>query len=68
MGCGAGNLAELAAGGGAAVTGIDLSPRLIEVARARAEASGYGIEYRVGDAERLDVGDASFARSPPPSG
>ena len=60
VGCGAGNLAELAAGGGARVTGIDLSPRLIDVARARAEAGGHDIEYRVGDAESLDVEDASF--------
>ncbi len=60
VGSGAGNLAELAAGAGARVTGIDLSPRLVEVATARAEAGGYGIEYRVGDAEKLDVEDASF--------
>ncbi len=60
VGCGAGQLAELAAGGGAKVTGIDLSPRLIDVAKARAEAGGYAIEYRVGDAEALDVEDASF--------
>lgn len=58
--CGAGNLAELAAGAGAHVTGIDLSPRLVEVAKARAQAGGYDIEYRVGDAESLDVADASF--------
>jgi ubiquinone/menaquinone biosynthesis C-methylase UbiE len=60
VGCGAGNVAELAAGAGARVTGIDLSPRLVEVARARATAGGYDIEYRVGDAENLDVEDASF--------
>lgn len=60
VGCGAGNLAELAAGAGAQVTGIDLSPRLVDVAKERAEAGGYRIEYRVGDAESLDVGDASF--------
>ena len=60
VGCGAGNLAELAAGAGALVTGIDLSPRLIGVAMERAEAGGYDIEYRVGDAENLDVADASF--------
>ena len=52
VGSGAGNLAELAAGAGARVTGIDLSPRLVEVAKARAEAGGYDIEYRVGDAEK----------------
>ncbi len=58
--CGAGSVAELAARAGARVTGIDLSPRLIDVARARAEAGDYDIDYRVGDAEQLDVGDASF--------
>jgi ubiquinone/menaquinone biosynthesis C-methylase UbiE len=57
--CGSGNLAELAAARGASVTGIDLSPRLIDVARARAEAGRYDIEYRVGDAESLDLEDAS---------
>jgi ubiquinone/menaquinone biosynthesis C-methylase UbiE len=62
VGCGAGNLAELAAGAGARVTGIDLSPRLIDVARARAEAGGYDIEYSVGDAENLDLEDASFGK------
>lgn len=60
VGCGAGHMAELAAGAGAHVTGIDLSPRLIDVAKARAEAGGYDIDYRVGDAENLDVEDAGF--------
>jgi ubiquinone/menaquinone biosynthesis C-methylase UbiE len=59
VGCGSGNLAELAAGAGAHVTGLDLSPRLIEVAEARAEAAGLHIHYRVGDAENLDVDDTS---------
>jgi ubiquinone/menaquinone biosynthesis C-methylase UbiE len=58
--CGAGHVAELAAGAGAEVTGIDISPRLIEVATARAAASGYDIAYRVGDAENLDVPDETF--------
>lgn len=58
VGCGAGNLAELAAGAGAKVTGVDLSPRLIGVAKERAAAGGYDIDYRVGDAENLDVADA----------
>jgi ubiquinone/menaquinone biosynthesis C-methylase UbiE len=59
VGCGSGNLAELAAGAGAHVTGLDLSPRLIEVAEARAEAAGLHIHYRVGDAENLDLDDTS---------
>jgi ubiquinone/menaquinone biosynthesis C-methylase UbiE len=58
--CGAGHVAELAAGAGARVSGIDISPRLIEVAKARAKTAGYEIEYRVGDAENLDVPDASY--------
>ena len=60
VGCGAGHVAELAAQTGAHVTGIDLSPRLIEVARSRADAAGFHIHYSVGDAENLDVPDASF--------
>ncbi|MGH3008653.1 MAG: class I SAM-dependent methyltransferase [Gaiellaceae bacterium] len=60
VGSGAGHVAELAAAAGAKVTGIDLSPRLVEVAKGRAEAGGYDIDYRVGDAEHLDVDDASF--------
>lgn len=60
VGCGAGHVAELAAGAGARVTGIDLSPRLIEVARSRAEADGLHIHYAVGDAENLDAPDAGF--------
>lgn len=60
VGCGAGHLAELAAQTGAHVTGIDLSPRLIDVARGRADAGGFHIHYSVGDAENLDVPDASF--------
>ncbi len=62
VGCGAGNVAELAAQTGAHVTGIDLSPRLIDVARARAEAGGFHIHYSVGDAENLDVPDAELRR------
>ena len=58
--CGAGNLSELAAGAGARVTGIDISPRLIDVAKQRAQALGYDIEYRVGDAENLEIPDESF--------
>jgi ubiquinone/menaquinone biosynthesis C-methylase UbiE len=60
VGSGAGNLAELAAAAGARVTGIDISPRLVEVATERAEQGGYQIKYRLGDAENLDVADGSF--------
>ena len=60
LACGAGNVAQLAAEAGASVTGIDISPRLIDVAKSRAAAGGYDIDYRVGDAESLDVPDGSF--------
>src|SRR5581483_1806511 len=61
LACGAGNVAELAAGGGATVTGIDISPRLVEVAKERAAAGGFDIDYRLGDVEQLvGIGDAAF--------
>jgi len=49
IGCGTGMLArELATKRGAKVTAIDLSPRMIDVARVRTPGS-LGIEYRVAD-------------------
>lgn len=49
IGCGTGRLArELASRRGARVTAIDLSPRMIDVARVRTSAS-LGIEYCVAD-------------------
>lgn len=58
--CGTGRVAEIAALNGASVVGIDLAPALIDVAKRRAQERGLTIEYRVGDAESLDVPDASF--------
>jgi len=46
VGCGAGLLCEPLARLGAEVTGIDAAPELIAAARAHAEGSGLGIEYR----------------------
>ena len=60
LACGTGAVAERAAAAGADVTGIDLAPALIETARERAESLGLSIDYAVGDAENLDVPDASF--------
>ena len=45
---------------GRSVTGIDLAPKLIETAKERAGELGLDIDYRVGDAERLELDDASF--------
>jgi SAM-dependent methyltransferase len=58
--CGTGELAVMAAARGAEVVGVDFSPALIETAGRNAEAAGRAIDFRVGDAEALDVPDASF--------
>ncbi len=60
LACGTGAVAERAAAAGADVTGIDLAPVLIDTARERAESLGLTIDYAVGDAENLDLPDASF--------
>jgi ubiquinone/menaquinone biosynthesis C-methylase UbiE len=60
LACGTGAAAERAAARGALVTGIDLAPALIDIARKRAAALGLEIDYRVGDCERLDLPDARF--------
>jgi SAM-dependent methyltransferase len=60
LACGTGAVAEQAAAGGCDVTGIDLAPVLIDTAKERAESLGLEIDYEVGDAEALDVPDASF--------
>jgi len=53
VGCGGGLLAEALAREGAAVTAIDLSPGMIEVARLHAAESGLRIDYRLERAEDL---------------
>lgn len=58
--CGTGNTAIPAARAGAAVTGIDIAPNLIEQAVERCEAEGLSAEFDVGDAEAMPYGDASF--------
>ena len=46
---------------GANVTGVDLTPELLVVARKKAEDEGFGdIDFREGDAEALPFADASF--------
>ena len=46
--------------GGALVTGVDLTPRSIEIARRRFEVYGLPGEFLVGDGENLSFPDASF--------
>lgn len=53
VGCGGGLLAEALAALGASVTGIDLAPGMIEVARLHAAESALRIDYRLAGAEEL---------------
>lgn len=59
---GTGNAALAAARQGANVTGIDLTPELLTVARERAEQEGLPITFAEADAEQLPFPDASFDR------
>ena len=58
--CGNGNLAIVAARFGAAATGVDIAPNLLEEGRERAKAEGLTIQFDEGDAEQLPYPDASF--------
>jgi SAM-dependent methyltransferase len=58
--CGTGNTALPLARRGCNVTGVDLTPTLLEQACARAAAEGLAIDFDEGDAEALPYGDATF--------
>ncbi|MCM3811906.1 methyltransferase domain-containing protein [Streptomyces sp. DR7-3] len=58
LGCGTGSLALLAAGWGHRVTGVDRSPRMVELARAK--LVGTGASAIVGDAAEPPVGEGRF--------
>jgi ubiquinone/menaquinone biosynthesis C-methylase UbiE len=60
LACGTGAVAELASERGAAVTGLDLAPALIEVAKQRAAERGLEIDYVVGDCEQTGFEDGAF--------
>lgn len=57
---GSGNAAIPAASRGADVTGLDLVPELLGVARRRADDAGVEVEWVAGDAEQLPFADESF--------
>jgi len=60
VGSGTGVVAITAAQRGATVTGIDLTPELIEQARASANLAGLSVNWQEGDAENLPYADRSF--------
>lgn len=54
--CGPGYLTAEAVARGIVATGVDIAPAMVELARSRLP----GAEFRIGDAEALDFGDATF--------
>src|SRR5215510_8918702 len=57
VGCGAGQLALIAARAGAQVIGSDISTNWLEKARTRAAAEGLQVTFEEGDAEALPYED-----------
>jgi ubiquinone/menaquinone biosynthesis C-methylase UbiE len=64
-----GEVLELAVGTGrnlpyyaddARLTGVELSPRMLEIARGHAEELGRDVDLQIGDAQALDFGEESF--------
>ncbi|MDQ3537213.1 MAG: class I SAM-dependent methyltransferase [Actinomycetota bacterium] len=62
VGTGTGNTALASARAGGRVTGVDLTPELLAVARRRADAAGLQVEWREADALSLPCPDAAFDR------
>ncbi len=66
LGCGTGTVSVLLGEHGHHVTGVDLSPKMIELARIKARSAGQPIQFEVGDVSepQLALGgyDVVFAR------
>ncbi|MDT0343584.1 class I SAM-dependent methyltransferase [Streptomyces litchfieldiae] len=60
VGCGTGSLSALLAAAGHRVTGVDLAPRMVELARAKLTAAGLAGRFLVGDAAAPPTGDRRF--------
>ena len=66
LGCGTGRLAVGAALLGAApVTGVEVDPRLVPIARAAARAAGVDVEFRVSDVTQWDRAAEVVVMNPP---
>lgn len=60
VGCGTGVVALTAARKGARVTGVDLTPALLERARENVALAGVAVTFETGDVEALPFADGSF--------
>ncbi|MGP3952183.1 class I SAM-dependent methyltransferase [Streptomyces sp. 7N604] len=60
VGCGTGSLSQLLAEAGHQVTGVDLSPRMVEQARAKLTAADLQGRFLVGDAAAPPTGEDRF--------
>ena len=58
--CGTGVVSVTAARLGASVTGLDLTPELLERARENARIAGVKVDWHEGDVENLPFGDSAF--------
>jgi 2-polyprenyl-3-methyl-5-hydroxy-6-metoxy-1,4-benzoquinol methylase len=56
LGCGSGWMTRLAARHGVQAEGYDISPEMIEIARAEAAREGLEVTFEAGDYEQLDLG------------
>jgi SAM-dependent methyltransferase len=59
LGCGTGSLSVLLAEDGYRVTGVDISPKMIEAATRKSEQIGVSVTFRPGDASNPDLEPAS---------
>ncbi len=60
VGCGPGWTSLLLAKAGYEVTGVDISERMIEIARVRSERESTPVDFVVGDMEELNCGRGTF--------
>ncbi|NUC71427.1 class I SAM-dependent methyltransferase [Haloterrigena sp. SYSU A558-1] len=60
LGCGTGTISLLLAELGHDVSGVDLTPEMLERARAKAREAGLSIDFGLGDAEALPVPDDAY--------
>jgi len=58
--CGTGNVSLTAARRGATVTGVDITPAMLEMARERGEAIEIDVDWQAGDATDLPFADDAF--------